>query len=125
VDLRIRINAAVDAMKHWIEDFVAKIQFRIDNLGLHKRIRLYKIDDFYYYNRYCDFATKDGAPRDWKDDSWFFTIRGNDKDYDGNLRRILTCVASNAVSQHRCSAQALLTLCSGCCSVTFLLSLTI
>ena len=64
VDLRIRINAAVDAMKHWTEDFVAKTQFRIDNLGLHKRIRLYKIDDFYYYNRYCDFVTKDGAPRD-------------------------------------------------------------
>jgi len=42
--------------------------------------------------------------------------------YLGNLRRILTCVAFSAVSQHRRSAQALLTLASGC-SVTFLLSL--
>jgi hypothetical protein len=40
----------------------------------------------------------------------------------GNLRRILTYVASNKVSQLRRSTQALLNLASPSCSVTFLLS---
>ena len=47
------------------------------------------------------------------------------RDYSlGSLRRHFLPFASNAVSQHRRSAQALLTLCSGC-SVTFLLSLSV
>ena len=83
VEKRMRINAAIDAMNHRIEGFVAMTQFRMDNAGLHKRIRLHKVNDYYYYNRYCDFVTKEGAPRDWKDDSWFFTIFGSDKDHDG------------------------------------------
>jgi hypothetical protein len=35
-----------------------------------------------------------------------------ESDFRGNLRRILTCVASNVVSQRRRSIQALLTLAS-------------
>ncbi|KAF8853752.1 hypothetical protein BDZ45DRAFT_677408 [Acephala macrosclerotiorum] len=53
------------------------------------------------------------------------------KFFSGNLRRNLTCVPSNAVSQRRRSAPLCsgvthprLTLCSGC-SVTFLLSLLV
>jgi len=85
VKIRTRINAVIDAMNYRIASFVALTQFRLDNAGIRKRIRLHKIDDFYDYNRYCDFVTKEGKDRDWKDDAWFSTLFGSDKDGDGNI----------------------------------------
>jgi hypothetical protein len=74
-----------------------------------------KDGDFIYQIVFYDTGVgtvTDVVPKE--DRGWF--------DFNDNLRRIFTFAPSNAVTRHRCSAQALLTLASPC-SVTFLICL--